>query len=65
MRLLFSEQDRLKRVVDELVEEGGLPDELRDVAELLAFLIHEAGGRSVIDAAYRYCRHSEWRFDTS
>lgn len=60
VRLLFSEPGRLKRVVDELVEEGLLPDELRvEGREPLGFLIHESGARSVIDAAYRYCRHSD------
>ena len=47
-------------VVDELVEEGLLPDELRvEGREPLGFLIHESGAHSVIDAAYRYCRHSD------
>ena len=60
VRLLFSEQGRLKRVVDALVDEGRLPDEAGgDGGGPLEFLIHEAGARSVIDAAYRYCRHSD------
>jgi aryl-alcohol dehydrogenase-like predicted oxidoreductase len=58
VRVLFSEAGRLKRVVDELVREGQLPAQLEDEAEPLGFLLHEAGARSIIDAAYRYCRHT-------
>ncbi|MDP7358547.1 MAG: hypothetical protein QF828_09005 [Pseudomonadales bacterium] len=28
-------------------------------AEPLGFLLHEAGARNIIDAAYRYCRHTD------
>ena len=58
VRLLFSEPGRLARVVRELVDEGELPAELRDDPDPLRFLVHEAGARSLIDAAYRYCRHT-------
>ncbi len=58
VRLLFSEPGRLTRVVRELAEQGRLPAELSDEPEPLGFLIHEAGAQSVIDAAYRYCRHT-------
>lgn len=59
VRLLFSEEGRLKRVVDELADEGELPEALKAEANPLGFLIREGGARSVIDAAYRYCRHTE------
>ena len=58
VRLLFSEPGRLKYVVGKLVEEGQLPGELGDETGPLDFLIHDGGAHSVIDAAYRYCRHS-------
>jgi len=58
VRLLFSEPGRLTRVVRELVDQRKLPAELRDESAPLGFLVHEAGARSVIDAAYRYCRHT-------
>ncbi|MBS14900.1 MAG: aldo/keto reductase [Gemmatimonadetes bacterium] len=58
VRLLFSEQGRLKRIVDQLVDDGQLPDELKGQDNPLGFLIHERGASSVIDAAYRYCRHT-------
>lgn len=59
VRVLFSEAGRLKRVVDQLVQEGQLPAELQDAEEPLNFLLHEAGARDIIDAAYRYCRHTD------
>ena len=59
VRLLFSEQGRLKRVIGELVEEGRLSEELRGVDEPLGFLIRDGGARNIIDACYRYCRHTD------
>ena len=59
VRVLFSETGRLKRVVDQLVREGQQPAALQDGAEPLGFLLHEAGARNIIDAAYRYCRHTD------
>ena len=58
VRLLFSEPGRLQRIVGELVEAGRLPQALKSEADPLGFLLHEGGARSVIDAAYRYCRHT-------
>lgn len=58
VRVLFSEPGRLRRVVGELVEAGRLPPELGDDPDPLGFLIHEGGAASVIDAAYRYGRHT-------
>ena len=58
VRLLFSEKGRLKRIVEQLVDQGQLPEELKSKGEPLGFLLHEGGARSVIDAAYRYCRHT-------
>lgn len=58
VRVLFSEQGRLRRVVQELVADGRLPEESLNVEDPLGFLVHEGGAHSVIDAAYRYCRHT-------
>ena len=58
VRVLFSEEGRLKRVVDELAKEGQLPAELVSEPDPLVFLIHETGAKNLIDAAYRYCRHT-------
>ncbi len=58
VRVIFSESGRLQRVVGELVEAGHLPPELKDDPEPLGFLLRDGDARSVIDAAYRYCRHT-------
>ena len=57
VRLLFSEPGRLNHVVTQLVNEGKLPVWLAETEDPLDFLIHPNGAHTVIDAAYRYCRH--------
>ena len=57
VRLLFSQSGRLNHVVTQLAEEGKLPAWLAETADPLGFLIHPNGARTIIDAAYRYCRH--------
>ncbi len=58
VRVIFSAPGWLQRVVGELVESGHLPPELKDDPEPLGFLLRDGNARSVIDAAYRYCRHT-------
>ncbi len=58
VRVLFSEDGRLRRVVDGLVRDGLLPSDLAGESNPLGFLLHDAGARTVIDAAYRFCRHT-------
>ena len=57
VRMLFSEPGRLAREVNRLIDEGQLPPELGG-DDPLGFLVREEGARSIIDAAYRYCRHT-------
>jgi aryl-alcohol dehydrogenase-like predicted oxidoreductase len=57
VRLVFSQMDLLKKTVDDLVAEGKLPSWLGDKENPLDFLIHPDGAPSVVDAAYRFCRH--------
>ena len=57
VRLLFSEPGRLNHVVTQLAEEGKLPAWLAETEDPLGFLIHPNGAHTIIDAAYRYCRH--------
>ncbi len=57
VRLLFSRAGRLKETVDDLVATGKLPDWFYDKENPLDFLLHPDGAHSIIDAAYRYCRH--------
>lgn len=58
VRSLFSTPGRLRTDVRELVEKGLLTTEIGEVENPLGFLIHEAGAESVIDACYRYARHT-------
>lgn len=58
VRLLFSEPGRLNRVIGELVDQGRLPAEMMNDGGTLGFLIHENGALNIVDAAYRYCRHT-------
>ena len=57
VRLLFSEPGRLAHEVNRLIDEGELPQELRG-DNPLEFLV-EGGAKTLIDAAYRYCRHTD------
>ena len=57
VRLLFSQPGRLKSVVRQLANEGQLPTWLAEKDHPLGFLIRSGGACTVIDAAYRYCRH--------
>ena len=57
VRLLFSKPGRLNNVVTQLINEGKLPAWLAEKEHPLGFLIRSGGACTVIDAAYRYCRH--------
>jgi aryl-alcohol dehydrogenase-like predicted oxidoreductase len=57
VRRALSQPDELRRVVHLLVEEGRVGAEDVDVEDPLAFLVHENGARSVVEAAYRFARH--------
>ena len=56
VRLALSRPERLREVVQELIDTGQLdPDEV-DVQDPLGFVVAEGGVESVPDAAYRFCR---------
>ena len=57
VRLLFSAPGRLNQVVKQLADEGKLPTWLGEAEQPLGFLIHPDSAHTIIDAAYRYCRH--------
>ena len=57
VRNIFSQPGVLERTIAELVAEGKLPAELAHGGNPLAFLVHEGGAESLIDAAYRFARH--------
>ncbi len=57
VRVLFSTPGRLEETIKQLADENVLPRELADDPEPLNFLLHENGASSIVDAAYRFCRH--------
>ena len=57
VRRALSRPEILRETVQKLIEDGQLnPDDI-DKDDPLGFLIHEGGAVSVMDAAYRFCRH--------
>jgi len=57
VRRALSRPDSLARVMAELVEREVLRPGDLDAADPLGFLVHAAGAQSVVEAAYRFCRH--------
>ncbi|MCB1739142.1 MAG: aldo/keto reductase [Gammaproteobacteria bacterium] len=57
VREIFSKPARLTAELQRLAEDGQLDDALRDPERALGFLVHDGGARSLVDAAYRFCRH--------
>jgi aryl-alcohol dehydrogenase-like predicted oxidoreductase len=56
VRLALSRPERLREVIEELIENGQLDPGEIDVQAPLDFLVDEGGAASVPDAAYRFCR---------
>jgi aryl-alcohol dehydrogenase-like predicted oxidoreductase len=57
VRRALSREDELARVVQQLAAEGRVDAADLDLDEPLAFLVHDAGASSVVEAAYRFARH--------
>ncbi len=57
VREIFSNPERLRRAIREAVDAGSLPAALAADPEPLAFLLHQGGAASLVDAAYRFVRH--------
>jgi L-galactose dehydrogenase len=57
VRRAFSQPERLKANLDELIERGQLDPADLDLDDPLGFLVHEGGAVSLPDAAYRFCRY--------
>jgi aryl-alcohol dehydrogenase-like predicted oxidoreductase len=57
VRLIFSQPDRLRTTLAELVRCGQLPAALVDEEAPLALLTEQPGPLGIVDAAYRYARH--------
>jgi aryl-alcohol dehydrogenase-like predicted oxidoreductase len=57
VRNIFSKPERLTTALRELTASGQLPRWLADAPNPLGFLLHEAGARTIPEAAYRFVRH--------
>jgi aryl-alcohol dehydrogenase-like predicted oxidoreductase len=57
VRNIFSRPERLATALRELTARRELPRWLALAPNPLGFLVHEGGGGSIIDAAYRFVRH--------
>jgi aryl-alcohol dehydrogenase-like predicted oxidoreductase len=57
VRETLSHPDQLRRVVDELIARGEVDPAKVDAADPLGFLRAAPGAPSVVEAAYRFCRH--------
>lgn len=58
VRAIFSVPGRLGETVERLIAEGRLAAAGIDRQDPLGFLVHPGGATSVIDAAYRFVRHT-------
>ena len=57
VRNIFSRPEVLAETMRRLTDEGQVPPEIGRQPDPLGFLVHEGGGKSLIDAAYRFVRH--------
>jgi L-galactose dehydrogenase len=57
VRNIFSRHERLVTALRELTASGQLPRWLADAPNPLGFLVHQAGARTITEAAYRFVRH--------
>ncbi|HUO12145.1 MAG TPA: aldo/keto reductase [Caulobacteraceae bacterium] len=57
VRETLSHPDKLRAVVGEMLDRGELDPKVVDRNRPLLFLRNEPGGPSVVEAAYRFCRH--------
>jgi aryl-alcohol dehydrogenase-like predicted oxidoreductase len=58
VRNIFSKPDVLKKTFKDLAAENKVPAALAEADNPLGFLVHAGGAESVVDAAYRFARHS-------
>lgn len=57
VREALSRPDELRKVVGELIQRGEVDKDAVDADDPLGFLRDAPGAPSVVEAAYRYCRH--------
>ena len=56
VRQAFSQIIKLREILADLIKEGSLDPDSVDEESPLGFLVHPMGARSLVDAAYRFCR---------
>lgn len=57
VRLAFSRPERLRAIIEQLIDSGQVAPGDIDVDEPLGFLRHPGGAGSLAEAAYRFCRY--------
>ncbi len=57
VRRALSRPQRLREVIERLLEKGSVDPGEIDREDPLGFLVHAGGARSLVDAAYRFCAH--------
>ena len=57
VRSAFSSPERLKQIINQLIEKGQLHRSDIDGTNPLGFLIHHGGAINLTDAAYRFCHY--------
>ncbi len=57
VRRVLSDPAELRALVARLAQQGEIEAGLLDADDALGFLVHEGGAASVVEAAYRFCRH--------
>lgn len=59
VRRALSRPEVLVELISQLCQDGYLDASELDLNDPFAFLVHQDGGNSIVDAAYRFCRYEE------
>ena len=57
VRMAFSRPDRLRQIIEDLIEKKQVDPQDINLGDLLSFLVHDGGAINLTDAAYRFCRY--------
>lgn len=58
VRNAFSKKDRLIEIIKSLIDNKEVDPSLFDLEEPLGFIVSSGAAKSIMDAAYRFCRHT-------
>lgn len=56
VRQAFSQMTKLREIIDGLMQTGQVDADMINAESPLGFLVRKGGARSLVDAAYRFCR---------